>query len=326
MTVLLIQLLLRFAPLVLLPDPNQSPGLSHSVKGTFSYQTFALQRHGEPIKQEPLLREFEVLLDDRAWKIRVVLVGNTNFDSFVYSYDGTNLLHNPIPPRARRESGAMQSVTVETSPVPATITSAGGEYPWLAFASGCYFKRQTNSRALSFLWARSRNGAVRRYEEPCRIESSAAPPYLPTMIEYKSTNQGVFVGEDGLFGVIPLPSFFGKGGYTRAVFKSGGFTNVQGRSFPTSFEYRIYRPKPDATTTNDLSCVVIVRGKVTSISTRNQAVDCALPDKSYMVNDLRVSEPNVLYPVRDGHIPAVDSEVVETAREDARRRIAETGN
>lgn len=316
--------LLALALLASLQHPIQSLGISCSVKGKFSYQVFELQKEGEPLPTEPLLREFEVLSDNCAWKIRVVLVGNTNFDSFIYSYDGTNLLQYSIPGSARAKGGAMASVTVEASAVPATVTSAAGEYLWLAFASGCYFKGQTNDRALSFERPKSKYGVVRRFEVSCRVAPSSSPPYLPTAIDYVSTTQATVVQDDGTLGVVALTPSFGDGGYTSAEFKSGGFTNVQGLSFPTHFEYRKYRPNPDAKTTNDLTCVLIVRGEVTSISTKEEGVNCALPDRSFMIYDLRVPEPNVLYPIRDGRIPAVNSEVVEAAREKALNRLKQS--
>ena len=69
--------------------------------------------------------------------------------------------------------------------------------------------------------------------------------------------------------------------------------------------------RPDAKGTNDLSCVLRVRGTVTSISSTNRRVDCALPAKRYMVGDLRIPDRQVLYPISDGRIPAVDSAVVK---------------
>jgi hypothetical protein len=295
--------------------------MTYSVKGNFSYQVFALQKEGDPIKQKPLQREFEMLADESAWRIRIVLVGNTDFDSFIYSYDRTNSIHYSIPAAGSAAAGSLQTVTVEASPVPATITSAGGEYVWLAFASGCYLKDRTNNRALSFERLNSRTSGAKRYDVSCRFELSSLPPYLPTVFESRATNQAVFFQEDDSLGVVPLPTAFGDTGYTSASFKCGGFTNVQGFRFPTSFEYRKYRPKPGAKTTNDLVCIMIVRGNVTGIATSQQGVDCALPNRRAMIYDLRVPEPNVQYRIEDGAIPLTDSPIVETARDRAMKRF-----
>ena len=289
--------------------------MTYSVKGTFSYQVFVLQKEGEPIKQAPLQREFEVVSDGRVWTMKIVLVGNTNFDSFIYSYDGTNFLSYSNPRVAGNKGRAMRSVSVEASPVPATITSAGGEYLWLAFASGHYFKGLTNNCALSFERLRSPYGFVqRRYEVPCLFELSSVPPYLPAAIEYVTTNQSVLIGDDGSLKVVPLPAAFGNNGYTSAEFKSVGFTNCQGLEIPTGFEYRKYILRPSAKTPDDAICTVIVRGEVTSVSVNQQEVDCALPSGMLMISDLRVPDRNVLYPIDDGVIPAIDSPAVKGAR------------
>jgi len=290
-------------------EHQRSLGMSYSVKGTFSIQSFTLPKEGEPLLRGTALREFEILLDDSAWKIRVVMVGNTNFDSFIGSYDGTNKLQYFILAWPRPTDDPMSSVSVEASPVP--TSGSDFEYPWLAFASGQYFKGQSNHRALSFGDLRSSSSLVRRYEVPCRAALSASPPYLPTAVDYVSTNWATFLEDDGTLTSKPLPESFGERGYASAEFRSSGFTNVHGLSFPTSFECRHNMLRPDAKGTNDLSCVLRVRGTVTSISSTNRRVDCALPAKRYMVGDLRIPDRQVLYPISDGRIPAVDSAVVK---------------
>ena len=311
------RLLLGSFLLAFLSLPNQMLAMSYSITGKFSYQTFSSEKPGEPIPDPPLLRKFEASVDDTAWKIRVFLVGNSDFDSFIYSYDGTNLLHYFIPSGGKPRLELKYSVTVEESPVPASITSAAGQYVWLAFASGRYFKSQTNNSTLSFDRARSRAGHVRRYERPCRVTALPSPPYLPTSIEYVQTNRGVYLDDDGRLTVEPLPPPFGKSAYTSAVYESSGFTIVADLQFPTHFEYRKYRLKPDARTTKDVSCLLVVSGEVTSISIKRQAIDCALPDLHCMIYDLRVPEPNVLYPIHDSRLPPVNSDIVRFGRERA---------
>ena len=290
-------------------ERQHSLGMSYSVKGTFSIQAFDLTKEEGPLPRGMHPSEFEVLLDDSAWKIRVVKVGNTNFDSFIASYDRTNKLQYFILARSRPTDDPMPSVNVEASPIP--TSGSDFEYPWLAFASGYYFKGQTNNSALSFEDLRSRSGLVRRYEVPCHVALSAFPPYLPTAVDYVSTNWATYLEDDGTLSFLPLPESFRERGYTSAEFRSSGFTNVHGLSFPTSFDYRCYMLKPDAKATNDLSCVLRVRGKVTSISTTTLRVDSALPARRYMVWDLRAPARQVLYPISDGRIPAVDSAIVK---------------
>src|SRR5688572_3825208 len=87
---LLIPLLARSANL------GGTPG--YSVQGRFTYQVYAMQKEGEPIAEKPLHREFEVLVDDCSWRVKIVLGGNTDFDCFIYSYDGTNFISYGVRP------------------------------------------------------------------------------------------------------------------------------------------------------------------------------------------------------------------------------------
>ena len=223
----------------------------YSVQGGFTYQVFALRREGEPSEEKPLSREFEVVVDDCDWKVTIVLVGNTQFDSFVYSGDGSRVDHYSTLPGGRRISSS-----TEDSPVPGTRTSAAGEYVWLAFASGCYLRGRTNDLITSFDRRQTAPDFVQRYEVPCRVSLSPVSPFLPLEILYVKTNQNSR----------PLPASFGTNGYVSAALKSSAFTNVNGLTIPTKFEYRKFQPMFEAKTTNDLRLVLLVSGSVTNIS------------------------------------------------------------
>jgi hypothetical protein len=291
--------------------------IAYCLTGSLTYDVHALDQKGEPLQPQPLQREFEVRLDEAAWRIRVVPVGNTNFDSFIYSYDGTNLLHYFLRAKGRRDQVPLQSVTVEESPVPATATSAAGEYVWLALASGQYFKAQTNGTALSLEQLRSRTGLVKRYRQPCRALLSPAPPYLPIEVDYTQTNTWATLQDDGTPAFGPPPDAFGEAGYVGAQFRASGFRRVNGLTFPTEFEYRKFALNRDARTSSDRSCSVTVRANVKTISTLGEKVDCALPGKDWMIWDLREHGRPALYPVHDGLIPARGNTGAAIGREGA---------
>src|SRR5689334_14684316 len=92
-------------------------GMSYCVKGSFTYEAFAIQKGGEPPPGKTFHREFEVLSDGYTWKVKIVLVGNTNYDSFIYSYDGTNLLDYSILAPGLSNPGVMDTVTVQETAV-----------------------------------------------------------------------------------------------------------------------------------------------------------------------------------------------------------------
>jgi hypothetical protein len=293
---------------------DQAPEMSYSVKGSFSYRVFERKKEGGAEEHKPLFRDFEVQGDDYVWKVKVVCVGNTNFDSFVGAYDGTNLLQYPI--FGSSYAGSMGVVRIETLAVPCAVTTAAGQYVWLAYASSRYLRQITNNSILSFEELRTPFGPRGRYEVPCRLILSPLAPHVPTQIQYVRTNLPVGINDDGTLRSLELDPPFRSAGYMNAEYKSEAFTNVNGLSFPTKFEYRGYRPRLNAKTTNDLLCVLIVRGVVTNITASEQRVDVSLPRRKVRISDLRFSVP-ALYSIDDGVIPATDSPLVTRARQRA---------
>ena len=145
-----------------------SSAMSYSVSGTFYYEVQDPQR-----MEKPLVNDFELRFINCSWRRSIVQRGNTNFDAFVFTFDGVNLLYYALPSSAQFTNG---SGTIEESPVPHAWTTAAGEFPWLAFASGCYFGELTNNMILSFHPLQNGNGFFRRYEVPGRFNMSTLPP------------------------------------------------------------------------------------------------------------------------------------------------------
>jgi len=135
------------------------------------------------------------------------------------------------------------------------------------------------------------------------------------------TNQAASLLDDGSVISKPLPPTFGNTGFTGGVFRSDLFTNVNGFSFPTKFEYEGYQRRPGISTTNGLRRALLIRGAVKKVSSSEQKVDCRLPTSDFMVHDLRVPEPNVQYVIHDGFVPGTNDAIVTVAREKVRRRL-----
>ena len=291
---------------------SQALSTSYSVKGRFTYETII---PGHPVPA--LDREFEVVVNGSEWSVKVVLVGNKEFDSFVSSYDGTNLVSYFV---LAKKVAASAAGTVEQVPVPHTATSAAGEFAWLAFASGRYFMGLTNHAALSFRLLKSPGGLVRRYEQPCRFTLRPEPPHLPTRVEYL-LNQLVFLTDEGKTVTQSLAPPF-EAGYVAAEFSASAFTNAGGLWLPTEFQYNGYQPRPGAKAASDLLCTLRVRGFATSVSV-GEASWAGLPRGKVFLEDRRVPEAGVLYPITNGTVPLAGSEEVAKARVRARRINAE---
>lgn len=298
---------------------GQARALCYYVQGSFVYQVYTIDANGKEAEEKPLVRHFDVVVEGCTWKVKVVLVGNTAFDHFLYFYDGTNLIHYAV--LAGPHSGQVAGFTVETSAVPRSVTTAAGEYPWLALCSSCYFGALTNSTAPSLDDLKSGSGFFRRYEVPCRFTLYPDPPHLPTDIQYSAV-ASYSLTQDGRIVTNALRPPFRESGYTKAQFTSRGFTNVGGLALPTEFEYRKYKPQHGAKSTNDLRCTVRINGTITNVA--NAPVDSKsdFGEKRFLVHDLRFPEPDVTYVLRSNSpLPAMDTLDIQKARALASKRF-----
>jgi RNA polymerase sigma factor (sigma-70 family) len=283
------------------------PTSKYTVQGYLTYQTYHLGGQ-ETAPQEPINHEFEARVDGCTWNITMVIVGDTNSRSFVFSYDGVNHLQYFLKPSV--PGSPMTSGNVDSHPVPATETSVGGEYVWLAFASGCYFKQLTNTTALSFDWLRGPNAIKRRYEVPYQATLSSAQPFLPQTVSYQQDCQRFLEANGEIQQRTNWPPF--ESGYTSGQYVARDFTNIDSLTLPTRFEYQRFHP--DKT---QLVRAVLVQGVATNFALGTEPLDKQLSDRKLMIEDLRVPDPGVLYPTTLGDIPESFSETVRAAREKA---------
>ncbi len=282
-------------------------GLNFTVAGELRYE---IQRpQGE---NEPLFRHYEIVVDDCNWKVSVELDRSTNRNIFVYQYDGANLVYYAQNPTT---GAKVLSGMVEHSLVPQTWLSTAGEFVWLAFASHCYFEQVTNATVWSFEALRSRSGIVRRFEVPCEYSFAVEQPHLLNRVSY-FTDKVLFLKDDGSLSAIPSPTFLS------GEFRSSNFTNVSGFSFPTLFEYRAFRMKPDVKTTNDLSCILVVTGTATNLSVNSKSVTTVLPASRAYIQDLRVAQPRTFVRITNGVIPTTNHPIVESAQKRSARSAA----
>jgi len=293
---------------------------------------------GQPLQKPPMLRrDFEVFVTDCVWKVKVYLIGNTNFNYFSTTYDGTNIIYfDPVSSsaQARLSQRAMEKYTselarnpnaspnitnvlgscvIEPGPVPRSRSSTANAHIWLAFASGCYFKTLTDGVALD-LNAIESNGAVfsRRQETPVQYVLNPAPPFLPIEAEYISTNL-LALSTSGQLLQVPISPVL-RAGFVSASFKSEGFTNVAGQTFPTKFEMRENSPLQNAKATNDVHCDLIVRGEVKSISVDHSSITNEIGTQVLFAHDLRIPNAPPQYVISNGIVPSVDDPSLANAK------------
>jgi len=304
---------------------------NYSIEGVLTYEGHGL---GEPkdYKGEVFKRTFQVSVEDCKWTIKMIPIGNTNFTYSLSTYDGTNLIYldrltqesfNSLRSNLRHGvTNLFQSCIVESTPVPRTMASFANAYPWLAFASGCYFATVTNDSVWDIYPLNMQQSFFAgRRQIPCIRTLSAVPPYLPTRLEYKWTNLAT-MSLDGKILTRELPPAFRKS-FVAGEFRSDEFTNISGLSFPTKFEMREYRPMPNASDSNDFRCTLIVKGAVTSISTTQHIWSNELPNELLVVNDYRfyTNSPVPSYLTSNGFISSSDNPSLASARQAAWQRL-----
>jgi hypothetical protein len=298
---------------------EQISASTYSLDGTITYQTYKLGPNGELLNDKPLNRTFTALVDGNRWKIKTILAGNPNFDYFLYSYDGTNLCYyckhssnaNIVASSPTiTSSNFLETIIVETSPAPKTITSAAGEYVWLAFASGSYFKGLTNNLVSDFIAIKSKNsGYMFRQEVPCNFSLSPFPPFLITNADFF---QNQFVTSSSEFMTNSLDKPFDLR-FLLAEYKSDDFTNISGITIPKTFKYIRYAPVANAGHSYDKTPIFTVLGVVNNVSLDVEKWVNEIPKQNAVVYDKRSSVPNVLYITTNGSIPSTNSRVVTEA-------------
>lgn len=308
---------------------------THVIKGTLSFEGHGL---GEPpgYKVQPRLREFEVAVDECTWTIKMVLLGNTNYNYFLSTFDGTNVIYasklnqeafarleEALRSRPKgTQTNLYQSCIVESGPVPRNLSSIANPYPWIAFCSGCYFQSRKNGLATDLYPANEHNSDyAARNEVPCTSTLSSSPPHLPVQVEYWWTNL-ISLSSDGKVVSSPLPAVF-KDRFLAARFQAEQFTNVNGMSFPMKFEMREYRPLPTAASADDFRCTRIIRGTVTEIAASGIELRSEALAGPLLAYDLRsgTGAPIASYVIADGAVPPMNSSTAIAARAQAVRHI-----
>ena len=286
--------LMSLAMLACLP----AAGTTYTVRGTVTYQVNGPTSNGVPNEGS-----FTVKSDGNVWEVHVHVPEWTNINDFFFQYDGSNLLSfagMPATPTGQSATGIL-----EAQPVPQVWTASGGEYVWLAYASGAYFKSLTNAGALSLSPIRYSDGRVAREVLPCQWALRAAPPFLPVWVAY--TRDAVrLIGPDGKLVARPLEPPFA-GGYREGILESRGSLTNSGYEVPLQFEYRKYRPAPGARKDSDLWEIVLVRGIARELLVSgSDGVVLTEPYKMHVADQRGAPGPFAMYPITNRHVPAVD--------------------
>jgi hypothetical protein len=248
----------------------------------------------------PLDRLFRTELDDSGrWKITVVLVEESSFESFVSQYDNHNIIRYPVTKTTNVDVAVVANISV-----PEIVTSAAEEVPWLAFASGRYFRTCANGCALSLSPEQNLDGSKERVEVPVDFTLFESPPFVPVRIAYGFKPMQSTTNVD----TVKLK----RNRFHSCEFESFGLTNIGNYYLPTSFRYRRYRA---SNASNQIpKCTIIVNGEVTNMISASGEIDFSLP-KRIAISDCRAKVPTSYYIVTNGVVPATNSSTVIKAQQ-----------
>ena len=196
---------------------------------------------------------FKMIVSDNQWQIMTFGNGDSYTET---TYDGTNIFHfcktNLMP---LSESFALSPmayrVVVEPGPIPSGGYSV--EIPWLAYASSAIFK--TDIADLPAPWLDPRNN-LKAHVYESKIQASSRFPYLPESATFELTKERAEKATDSTWitreGYRHDRRFVRKidknwkpdepNGFIAARYVVTAVTNINGLTFPTSFELAIYRP------------------------------------------------------------------------------------
>jgi hypothetical protein len=275
------------------------------VEARAGYSARGMLTYDVPNHPPVLRRHYCISVSECLWQIQVTLDDSKDFISFNYQFDGTNNLGYALMTKSGPDIG---SGLVEPGPVPRTWTSAGGEYVWLAYASGCYFRLRNTGSAMSLSDLRSPNNKTLRYEVPADWVCSSNAPFLPISILYHHTAD-LTLDDDGSVQSTQLPPEFASG-FVHARYTATALTNVDGLALPIEFDYTIYE-RDRIKQSKSLRAAAIVHGTTTNIG---PFIPFSQTPGILHLTDHRTPDPYVVYKVTNGQLPDLQSALLADAR------------
>ncbi|MFT4590247.1 MAG: hypothetical protein ACI8QF_004374 [Limisphaerales bacterium] len=176
----------------------------------------------------------------------------------VYSFGPMDKKKFAVPPKHDSMGTLLYSASPDQYSVSAVVL-------WMGLASQCTFTNETSGSIPPLWWIGDRRLRPEIYTAPFRAEFLGAPPGLVRTLSFFT--DGMQYKRDRLTGekiVERLPSPYSAGHLDREL-SVGSTTNVGGLQIPQQFVYRVYRPKDQGTSTNDLRVVQTFTVVVTNV-------------------------------------------------------------
>lgn len=183
-------------------------------------------------------------------------------------------------------------------PVPDQLSHAAPV--WLAYASSMALKDLKDSK-LPPLWPTPSQIQIPQLFK-VDVMLDGKEPFLPTLIRFFSDGTTRTIVASGSPQIVRFPEPYSRG-FVIAEFKSLQFTNVNGQSLPTQSSLKLFRPKRDGHSAEDLALAAEWQLNATQIERINVAPQAAAPfrlefhNQPSLITDYRVPVKPVMAPV-----------------------------
>lgn len=209
-------------------------------------------------------KNFQVRINACDWSLATFDTKNTNTYSEIAHTAGTLVQYSSWTTNETRLQGGRLSHDAFPRDDGTLIN-----YLWLAYASACYFKNQTNNMIQPIWQLDDRtllNGGFRVKAE--WLQSTPESP--PTRVVYFNDGMIRVQSSAGRSKVYPAPPPYHLG-FTNAIYTSFKPRTVDGFSFPTEFNFTRYMFRDRGTRATDVIPRTITRGRVTQVILNSNA-------------------------------------------------------
>jgi hypothetical protein len=261
--------------------------------GTLSFKI--IQEDGSVSQSDNF--EFSFIVRSCNWNITLLHNGDTNFDYFKASFDGTNLYkildyQKAIPIEERSAGSTIATATEDNSCIPHFIDVHEIPIIWFAYASPCCLETRQDKahfEPLSNFGIQLRSFPfllTGRYQQQFQdhVNASGFPDAAVWF------DDGLLYDENGRT-MKRWPPF--DQGFTNSMFASLSYTNLNGTQVPDHFTFTTFRPKESAKSTNDIFASYEYEGWLTNISFTvplDQSFVPALPGMTHIVDQRFVND------------------------------------
>src|SRR6478736_3009642 len=142
---------------------------------------------------------------------------------------------------------------------------------WFAYASSYYLSGKSSNRWPPLWYAPIVTTKSGDYAFACQMACQKSVPFLPTEASWMAS--GVYPSGFGDASKLVAYNPPYDQGFTNGSYHAGSFTNIGGLSYPTSFELKQFRPRPNGASADEVVIAAVWNGVATSFKFEEALID-----------------------------------------------------